>query len=73
MPTRNMNQIDRILRALVACGCFWLAFADHDFFASTVIRVLLGCFGTINAFSAIIAHCPVYKLAGVSTGRPNDE
>lgn len=69
MFLRNMCSIDRILRLAVGIALLYIGFIDPGFLGikSQLLSVLLGVFGLINIGSAFMGHCPVYKIAGLSS------
>jgi hypothetical protein len=66
---RNMHPIDQILRILLGIALIYIGFFNGDMISDTLFRTLLGGFGVINLVSGLMAVCPVYLMAGISTSR----
>ena len=64
---RNMSGIDRALRAVLGAVLIYLPFSATPLVADAVIVGLLAIFGLVNLGSAVVGHCPVYRLANLST------
>jgi len=62
-----MNTIDRIIRVLIGLVCVWAGFLAPDVIANDILSFVVGLFGVLNIGSAIVAHCPVYLIAGLSS------
>lgn len=63
----NMRHLDRAVRAGIGVALMYFGFVDTSLINDTIINGALGAFGILNLVSAAFAHCPVYKLAGIST------
>lgn len=63
----NMHPIDRGLRALIGVACLYVAIYDPSLIPNALVSVLVGVFGAMNVVSAMLAHCPVYRLGGIRT------
>ena len=66
---RNMHPIDQVLRLLLGIILIYIGFFNGELVSDALFRTLLGCFGVINLVSGIMAVCPVYLMAGISTIR----
>lgn len=66
---RNLHNIDIVVRALIGAALVYICFIDTTYIANDVVRWLLGIFGVINLFAAVLRSCPIYALAGISTYR----
>lgn len=64
---RNLGTVDRIVRAVLGIGA--LAWAGSMGWSSTVAIVLLVLAG-ILVVTAATGFCPLYRLLGISTNRP---
>lgn len=64
---RNLHVLDRTARALVGVGCVYAGFVDTALIGNVTISILVGVFGVVNIGAAVFSHCPVYKLAGISS------
>ena len=64
---RNMCLLDRTIRIIVGITLVYLGFFDSTLVADTVLSVLLGIIGLVNLGSALLAYCPIYHLANIST------
>lgn len=67
MLTRNMHWIDRGLRVVVGAFCTWAGFWDPTLVPNAILSYAVGGFGVLNLLSALLAHCPVYLIAGISS------
>ena len=71
----NMCTIDRILRVSVGIALLYVGFIDPDIlgFESTLVSIVIGVIGLMNIGSAFMGHCPVYKIANLSSlGKQED-
>jgi len=66
---RNMHTIDRAARIIVGLACVYIGFFDKSMIGNDLISALVGVFGVVNVGAAILLHCPVYRLAGISSYR----
>lgn len=64
---RNLHNIDIVVRTLIGAALVYICFIDTSYIANDVVRWLLGIFGVINLFAAVLRSCPIYALAGIST------
>jgi hypothetical protein len=71
--SRNLHTIDRVARIIVGMGCIYIGFIDTVMIYSDIISGIVGLFGVVNVGVAVFSHCPVYKLAGISTYSSSDE
>lgn len=62
-----MNKFDRGLRIIGSLLLMYIGFFNTGILDNTAINTLLGGFGVLNFFSAIMGFCPVYYLARLST------
>lgn len=65
--TRNLHTIDRILRIVIGSVLVYIGFIDGTIITNELLSILLGLFGGVNIVAGIVATCPVYKIAGIST------
>jgi hypothetical protein len=61
---RNMSNIDRILRVLVAAVFAYLYFAG---IVTGVLGIVLLVLGTVFTLTAILGFCPLYVIFKFST------
>jgi len=66
---RNMCAVDRLFRMALGVALIYVGFIDTSLISSQLVNFLLGCFGLVNIVSALLAHCPLYALANLSTYR----
>jgi hypothetical protein len=64
---RNMSTFDRIARFFLGIILIHLGFIDHWLISNMVANISLGLFGLVNVGSSFMAHCPIYRLANLST------
>lgn len=64
---RNLGTVDRIVRTVLGIGA--LAWAGSLGWSSTLAIVLLVLAG-ILVVTAALGFCPLYRLLGISTYRP---
>jgi hypothetical protein len=64
---RNLHNIDIVVRTLIGAALVYICFIDTTYIANDVVRWLLGIFGVVNLFAAVLRSCPIYALAGIST------
>jgi hypothetical protein len=69
---RNLHPLDRVIRALLGLGCVYIGFIDQTIIGNTLASILVGIFGVINLFAALVSYCPIYGIAGISTCRGDD-
>ncbi len=68
---RNMGWLDRVLRTGIGLLLIYFGFIDASFIGKGLIAALVGVFGVINVFAALVGICPAYKLAGICTYHPD--
>lgn len=68
---RNMNELDRIIRVVIAILCFLSIFLAFPVFQSYIISVVIILFGAFNLLAGIFGICVGYKIFGLSTLRKN--
>jgi len=66
---RNLHNIDIVVRTLIGAALVYICFIDTTYIANDVVRWLLGIFGVVNLFAAVVRSCPIYAMAGISTFR----
>lgn len=66
---RNLHNVDITVRTLIGAALVYVCFIDTTYIANDVVRWLLGSFGVVNLFAAVVRSCPIYALAGISTFR----
>lgn len=64
---RNLHSLDRVIRAIIGIVCLYLGFIDTSIIGNFLASILVGIFGLINIFAAVMAYCPVYGVTGIST------
>lgn len=64
---RNLHTIDRAARLLLGVGCLILTIGKPEIIGDDLINVLIGIFGVVNIWAAIVSNCPVYNMVGLST------
>lgn len=65
----NMCTFDRALRVVAGIALLYVGFIDPDIlgFESKLVSIVLGVIGLMNIGSAFMGHCPMYKIAGLSS------
>ena len=66
--TRNMGQIDRLLRIALALVLLWLAFGAELAWPGVLRWIAAGVAG-IFLVTSLIGSCPLYTLLGFRTCR----
>jgi hypothetical protein len=61
---RNMSNLDRIIRVVVAAVFAYLYFAG---IVSGVLGIVLLVVGAVFVLTAILGFCPLYRLFKIST------
>ncbi len=61
---KNMSNLDRILRIIIAAAVAVLYFMGV---LSTTWAIVLGIIAVIFLLTGLIGFCPLYKLFGLST------
>lgn len=64
---KNMNRLDQVMRVGIGLTLIYFGFVDPSFIGDTLYAMILGLFGVLNLVSALVAFCPVYALAGISS------
>ena len=64
---RNLHTLDRLARLLIGAACVYVGFFEQALIDNQIIALLVGAFGVVNVGASLFSHCPVYKLAGIST------
>ena len=64
---KNMNRLDQAIRTVIGLALIYFGFVDPSFIGDRLYAVILGLFGVLNLMSAVVAFCPVYALAGISS------
>lgn len=67
---RNLNLFDQVIRLLIAAVCLYFGFVDTSFVQENILALGIGIFGVLNVIAGLVGFCPVYKLAGINTYRP---
>ncbi|MBE9515900.1 MAG: EAL domain-containing protein [Proteobacteria bacterium] len=67
MFTPNLSGIDRMVRLSLGIFMLWLGLVATDLLADGAINITIAIVGIINVFSAVLSHCPIYKMVGIST------
>ena len=65
--TRNMSNIDRGIRVVVAAVFAYLYFAG---IVTGWVGIALLVFGTVFVLTSLVSFCPLYTLVGINTCRP---
>lgn len=60
--TRNMNNLDRVLRAILV-----LALIGFALYLQGVWGIVFGVLAAIFLFTSVTGFCPLYRLFGFST------
>lgn len=63
---RNMSRLDRAVRASIGAALIGSPFFI-PLLSDPILAGVLGTFGIVNVASAAFGHCPVYRLADIST------
>jgi hypothetical protein len=63
----NMGGLDRTVRVIIGCALLYVTLVDSELIANQVLRYVLLALGCVNIVTAIIANCPLYTLANIST------
>jgi hypothetical protein len=66
---KNMGNIDRVIRVLIALVVIALYFANV--ISGTVALVLL-VLSAVFILTSVISFCPLYTLFGINTCKKND-
>jgi len=69
----NMCRLDRFIRIALGLVLIYIVFISSYLDMGTFIKVLLGIFAIINIGSGLLAFCPVYNLANISTEKKPPE
>ena len=69
---KNMGGIDRVLRLVVGVLLIYYGLVDTAVVENHVVRYLMAGFGVINIGTALVAFCPMYLLANLSTAAKTD-
>ena len=72
MLYRNMSQTDRIIRIVLSSVFIYVGFFQAERIGDVFLAYFLGGFGVLNLVVAILAICPVYAIAGISTRHGDD-
>lgn len=64
---RNMGLLDRFLRIVAGVALIYIGFIANQLINNDIINLFLGLFGIFNVGAALIAYCPMYPLANIST------
>ena len=62
--TKNMGNMDRLFRALVAITIFVAWYAGV---IGSTLAIVLGVFATVFIVTSLISFCPLYRPFGIST------
>lgn len=66
----NVGTVDRVLRALLGIGLFYLAFGSGlALFESPIAQYGTAAVGVVMLVVAAVRVCPVYSLLGIRTCR----
>ena len=65
---RNMSNLDRIIRVVIAAVFAYLYFAG---IVTGTLGIVLLVLGIVFVFTSIFAFCPIYKLFKLSTYKTN--
>ncbi|MBM3515456.1 MAG: DUF2892 domain-containing protein [Alphaproteobacteria bacterium] len=69
LTSKNVGTIDRVLRFVLGVGVMGFTFMTPNpgEWIADAIDLMLGVFGFSLVLSAILAHCYVYQMFGIST------
>lgn len=62
--TKNMGNIDRIIRVLIALAVVALFFTNV---ISGTVALILGAVAGIFVLTSLVGTCPLYRLFGISS------
>lgn len=62
--TKNMGQIDRLIRTVVAIALIALIVTGH---VSGAIAIIAALVAAVFLLTSVVGFCPLYRLIGVST------
>jgi hypothetical protein len=62
-----MGTVDRGLRLVVGAALVYFGLVDTSLVENQIIRYVMAFFGVVNLTTAIIAFCPLYAFADLST------
>jgi uncharacterized membrane protein len=68
---KNMGNVDRIIRLILAAVLFIVAFATN-LTSGTLTYVLIGI-GAIMTLTSVISFCPLYPLVGINTCQKEEQ
>ncbi len=66
---RNMHPFDQVLRVVLGVALIYIGFFNKELVSDALLGYLLASFGLVNVVSGLLATCPVYAVAGISTLR----
>ncbi len=64
---KNIGRFDQILRMGIGLGLIYIGFIDTSFIDDPLSSNIIGGFGALNIFVALLRSCPLYSLTGIST------
>lgn len=73
MLKKNMNNIDRVIRVIIAIVFVYFGLVDTGWTNSEIIPLLLGFMGAANFIFASSGICPLYQLAGLDFARQENK
>jgi hypothetical protein len=62
-----MHFADQIFRISIGLAMIYFGFIDNSIITDPIFGIPLGLFGVLNLVSGLVAKCPVYAIAGIST------
>jgi hypothetical protein len=63
----NMGYLDRGVRLIIGCMLLYITLVNNGLIANQVIRYVLLVLGCVNVVTVLVAYCPMYTLANIST------
>lgn len=65
--TKNLGQIDRVIRTIVGLVFIYLGFIDNQVVTDELSSNVLGVLGVVFLSVVAVGSCPLYSVIGINT------
>ena len=64
---KNMGLLDRLARIIIGIGLIYFGLFDITLVDNQTVRYIMAVFGVVNIITSVVAFCPLYVMANLST------
>lgn len=63
----NIGRLDQAIRITISFVLIYIGFIDEDIISDPLSSNIIGYFGAIMMFIAVVRLCPLYTIVGINT------